>query len=702
MKIHSIIIIATAFLCASLTASAENVAGRYGTDITSDLALIYSGGTQRPAWTAEDLTPYVVHTFADGSKDWFFDAFLFLEFNTGKTNRCFQNGIGKNYSNADDWQKLMDTHFAHGRNLHALDSIIGVYKKELGEPRMRHKIVLGIPAPIKGQTDWGAAGGESLDFNKADDRIKAVKCYIDTAIVRFFNEDYKNIDLAGFYWIEEALYSNGDIVPEINKWIYMKNYLSYWIPYFKDNPFKSKWKEMGFDIAYQQPNYFFDRNIPRSQLIQACDDSKAWGMGLEFEFETQGKCHAQAGDPDSYHDRMLDYIDVFKKKKVFDEASIAWYSGTKGFIDMARSDNPKDKKAMDKIASIVASRQAKKAAAFRYPVNQVRDLALIYQGANYRIDWNREQFRPYVVHTFADGSKDWIYDGFLFLDFCDGMGTYYIPWYGAEGARRSHWEWYLGRLFEKDKSLDALDKCIEEYKKEIGDPGFKHKVVLTMFTPIKGLKTWGEVDGKKLDFDKDEDMVTACRWFLDRLIEGFNDGHYKNLDFVGVYWLDEDMCHTGNISAQIAPYIKEKGLEFSWIPYFKARGFSKWKDYGFDIVYMQPNHFFNSNISDKRLDEACDFAKRYGIAMEFECDKEALSQHENSKIDRMNAYIDAYERNGVWNQAAIAHYTGCNLLLDFVQNPSPENQAVADRYCRHIADRRHNKALVPKKNKKKK
>lgn len=694
MKLRTFII---SFLSGvTLLASAENVPGKYGTDITSDMALIYAGGTQRPEWTAEEITPYVVHTYADGHKDWFFDAFLMLEFNSGATDKGFGNANGKHAANSQDWQWLMDRQFAQGKNLHALDSVIGIYKKELGEPRLRHKVVLGIPAPCKGQTDWGELKGKKLDFNNADDRIAAVTWYIDQLIVRFLYAGFENIDLAGFYWIEEALYSNGDIVPTINDIIYKKNYLSYWIPYYAENPFKFKWKEMGFDVAYQQPNYFFDRSVPKRQLEAACDESKEHGMALEFEFETQGKSRAQYDAPDSYHDRLLEYIKVFEKKGVFKDASVAWYSGTKGFLDMARSDNAKDRKVMDRIASIVAKRQKSKAESFSYPVNQVRDLALIYQGATYRIPWTKEQFVPYVAHTFADGSKDWIYDGYLFLDFNDGKGVHYTPWYGFEGAKKADWEWYLGRLFEKDKALDALDQCIEEQKAVLGDPGFKHKVVLTMFTPIKGLKTWGEIDGKTLDFDKDEDMVTACSWFLDRLVEGFNDGKYRNLELVGIYWLDEDMCHTGTISAKIAPLVKDKGLEFSWIPYFKARGFMKWQDYGFDVAYMQPNHFFDKRIPDRRLDEACDFAKRYGMALEFESDQEALSQSPEGKRARMEAYIDAYERNGVWSSVPLAHYTGSNLLLDFVQNPSPENQAVADRYCRHIADRRKIKTIVPK------
>ena len=57
-----------------------NTAVAYQTDTVSDMALIYQGGTHRPDWTEDELRPYVVHTFADGHTDWFFDSFLFFEF----------------------------------------------------------------------------------------------------------------------------------------------------------------------------------------------------------------------------------------------------------------------------------------------------------------------------------------------------------------------------------------------------------------------------------------------------------------------------------------------------------------------------------------------------------------------------------------------------------------------------------------------
>ena len=331
---------------------------------------------------------------------------------------------------------------------------------------------------------------------------------------------------------------------------------------------------------------------------------------------------------------------------------------------------------------------------YNYKVSDVRDLALIYQGGSHRIDWTLEQFVPYVTHTFADGHKDWLFDGFLFLEFNDGNGYAYASGGGAKKARRTEWEWLLGRLFEKDRALDALDKCIEAEKQDIGEPGFKHKIVLGIASALPGQTDWGVLDGDTLDFNSRADQVRACKWYIGRLIENFGKAKYKNIELSGFYWVDEDTIHCKGLPRDLSPYIHSKGYKFVWIPYWKARGYDHWKDFGFDIAYQQPNHFFNRDIPDSRLDEACKVASEHGMAMEFECDSKALYGIDGSSYDRMQAYIDAFIRNKVFEKSAIAYYTGSKAILDLFNSGKPEDQAIMDRLAEQIVGRRNIKSLI--------
>ncbi len=320
---------------------------------------------------------------------------------------------------------------------------------------------------------------------------------------------------------------------------------------------------------------------------------------------------------------------------------------------------------------------------------KVRDLALIYQGGAHRIDWTVDEFLPYVSHRFMNGDEEWIFDGYLFLEFTSGTngGKQFTAGYGQPNACKEDWEWYLGRLFERGKSLDALNKAIERKKGTLGEPPFKHKVALTCFVPILGQTDWGELDGVPLKFNKEADRAKAGIWFIDELISRFEAGNYNNLELYGIYMICEEASTIQNYCRSLKEHTSSKNLDFLWIPYFSASGNTSWKSWGFDIAYLQPNHFFDVEIPDSRLDDAVKKARTYNMALEFECDENALSQVTNSKQNRMKAYMDAFEKHGVWYDLPVAYYTGNHMFLDMARQPSPQNIQVLDRLCQYIVNR---------------
>ena len=99
--------------------------------------------------------------------------------------------------------------------------------------------------------------------------------------------------------------------------------------------------------------------------------------------------------------------------------------------------------------------------------DKVRDLALIYQGGAHRIDWTEDQFAPYVTHKFADGTEDWIFDGYLFLEFKDGRGAQLSPGYDSINATRQVWEWYLDRIFEPAMAEEERTSRINGWNKAV-------------------------------------------------------------------------------------------------------------------------------------------------------------------------------------------------------------------------------------------
>ena len=327
--------------------------------------------------------------------------------------------------------------------------------------------------------------------------------------------------------------------------------------------------------------------------------------------------------------------------------------------------------------------------------DDVQDLALIYQGGSHRLDWTVDEFRPYVVHEFSDGTKDWLFDGFLFLEFKNGSGRHYTVGYEKLNARKGEWAWLLDRIFEEGKSLSALDACITEEIAELGKPGFKHQIVLGLPEAILDQKDWGELDGRVLDFSKEEDQLAATRWYIDELMKRFKAAKYKNLELSGFYWVAETNSHCGELTVPISEYIHSLGKLFYWIPYWQSKGAGEWKALGFDVAYQQPNHFFNHSIPDSRLDTACAFAREHGMAMEFEFDEKATADRENSSYARMKAYIDHFEKNDVFNSSALAYYCGNRGVLTLHESKNPADHALMDRLARLIQMRRYMKYGLP-------
>lgn len=376
MSYKSAILSAVLLALTAVQGRADGNVGRYGSDTEiSDLALIYAGAERRPAWTKQQLQPYLTHVYADGHEDWFFDGFLFLEFSVDGV--AFGNGSGLPPALQDKWQWLIDDYFTPGVKLHALDELIDETTARLGTPPLRHKVVITCCAPTKLQSGnwsrgvWGTVDGRELKFAYAADRVAAVKWYVDTVLEAWQKAQFRNLDLAGFYWIEEGLFSNGEIMPQINDYIHSLGLRSYWIPYYPQNQtWWSQWSDTyRFDMCYIQPNYaFYNDDLttkPFSQLTATVDAAKAYGMGLELEFETQGASNALHSVNPTLHSHINDYMDVYDDKGVFADAGVAYYSGTQGFIHMHESTDPVDHATIDRMASFVAARQKARSAGIR-------------------------------------------------------------------------------------------------------------------------------------------------------------------------------------------------------------------------------------------------------------------------------------------------------------------------------------------------
>ena len=336
------------------------------------------------------------------------------------------------------------------------------------------------------------------------------------------------------------------------------------------------------------------------------------------------------------------------------------------------------------------------------------DIVLFYAGGQVGGYVDTDYVRDYVSYIDRDGNENWLFTGFLLLQirdvgensarvtFTPGMkdidGTY------LQSATQADWMKLIDYYFSEGHCVDAIDRVVEEAVQRMGRPARKHQVIISIPDPMPykypmsklgGTAYWGIVDGKVTDFSKDEDRFAACRWFVDEVISRFRCGKYKNVELAGFYWITEEAQAGGSLLPEISRYVHSRGYSLTWIPYFQAPGYARWKEMGFDKAWYQPNYFFY-NVPETQLETACGQALANGMAMEMEFDERANAVPawgKESLAYKLRAYMDAFKEFGPWEKCQLAYYQGTKALRSLKDSSDPRDIVLYQDLCDFIAKR---------------
>lgn len=231
--------------------------------------------------TKEIYLPHVAYMEDGRIKDTLFDSFLFLPYVAFLYDKYEKRPLKK-----EDWQLYMDTQFAPGVNMDALEAAARETGNALGIKDFKVSVFLSILYPVSKVTEFGEVEGKNLDFSNLEDRKTALKWLIDQQLSEFFKKDYKHITLNGFYWFtEEISYSDTQLLELLRfttDYVREKGLITTWIPYFHASGFND-WRHLGFDLACYQPNYAFNQGVPDIRLFDAAATAKLLGMCIELE-----------------------------------------------------------------------------------------------------------------------------------------------------------------------------------------------------------------------------------------------------------------------------------------------------------------------------------------------------------------------------------------------------------------------------------
>ncbi|WP_179281372.1 DUF4855 domain-containing protein [Paenibacillus sp. XY044] len=308
-----------------------------------NLNLLYNGqyADGLGDWTKERIIPNISYVNQVGEPvDWLFDGVLYLGLSS-PAGRDF--GLGQ--TNLEDWTWYLDKTFAAAGDMQQLNEATKEIGVKLNQPDHKEKVVLMIPNPGESLNDFGDVNGsgESLSFNASvvgnekalENREKAVQWWLDQVRQRWQAANYSNLELVGMYWLEEQI-STSDAGPELVKAVSGKihdmDLKFFWIPH--SLAYKSYlWKDVGFDAAALQPNYFFG-GMDQDRLEDAAETAKLYGMSNEVEFDDRML------EDGVFRERYIDYLNSGAATGLMQKGFRAYYQGNNAVYNLAVSKNP--------------------------------------------------------------------------------------------------------------------------------------------------------------------------------------------------------------------------------------------------------------------------------------------------------------------------------------------------------------------------
>ena len=252
----------------------------------------------------------------------------------------------------------------------------------------------------------------------------------------------------------------------------------------------------------------------------------------------------------------------------------------------------------------------------------------------------KETILPSTAYIEGDQISDTMYDSFVITPSNNYLYDY-KPIRMKEFVK-SDWQNYINNVqFAKGLNVDAIEEAVGETKTALGRSDYKAGIFLSLLFPVRSVTSFGEIDGKDLDFSKLEDRIAGIKWMVDEQIRQFEARNYKHIEIAGFFWfyesirIDED----AEMLRAVTDYVRSLGHITIWGPFFKARGYDRWTECNFDKASMQANYFPGQTTLPNhgpvsRIMEMMTITKNNGMGIELE-----LSNHNPAGVTGFKQYI---------------------------------------------------------------
>jgi hypothetical protein len=307
--------------------------------------LVYSGGPNRPAYTVDDLLRLLTVVDTSGrSIGPLCNAVILTEFQavSRRYYMPWQNGTP---ATGPDWNQYIDSVFAPRGPLARLDSAAALAARTPARP-LDVAIMVPYPSP---KADTLRFGGRQFTMSSDSDRLASVEAYMREVVRRVQGMSPRNVSVSAFYWLNEGVVdTDTSLVSKVAKAAHGMGMRLLWIPSWGAHN-AVRWRALGFDKAWQQPNYFFHPEVATTRLDSAVDRARAAGMGLELELDRRLFSDAK------FTPRLAPYLATFEKAPDLREQGIAIYEGAGALIELSRRSGREYRALYERLVAVLQS-----------------------------------------------------------------------------------------------------------------------------------------------------------------------------------------------------------------------------------------------------------------------------------------------------------------------------------------------------------
>ncbi|KEZ50279.1 DUF4855 domain-containing protein [Metabacillus indicus] len=248
--------------------------------IHKSICMLPCGGLSnhdRTDWTADELAFYQVNQENPATPQSLFKSFIFnpVSFRKDHFIHPMFTGFGEQ-ADVKDWTLAIEHFFKKDANLYALNQTA----------LERTEVWAAVPYPAHHQKEFGSVNGKKLDFSSNDDRLTAVKWWIDQFLSRWEKEkaSLPKLDFKGFLWQRGSIQENDEpVVTGFTSYTKEKKVFSFWLP-FLGSYGAIKCKELGFDASCVHSNYYGNTHLDYNWIIHSTNFAQFYHTGVQIVY----------------------------------------------------------------------------------------------------------------------------------------------------------------------------------------------------------------------------------------------------------------------------------------------------------------------------------------------------------------------------------------------------------------------------------